>query len=806
METLAFWDNFQELRPARLPSLAPILQTSILKDCTIFKTEETLIIQSQKSTKLSEIPYHEKIQSIQTNLCLVYFLSETGQVWALGVDTQKSGLFCTESIYSSEVPYKIPFFESTPLFKLSLSKTHAAGVTTEGELYTWGSGQNGQLGDLQVKSCPPTLVQKASFFKSIDLTCGSNFTAVCTEAGFLFVFGKKTNCPRCKKSSSYPCTINDLQNDFVLKLFGYNEELVVINDLGEAKIVSNCFCVLNLNCKSRIAEITSFDGGLAGLAADKKVIYLWKKGVKEWNTENFSVLYGDVSRICLALGKSLAVFGRGLSNRSMKKVRDVNVLDCSFRSNNDCERVSFDEIVSSLGFKGKIYCVDQGKIFGSIEKVYLGVVKSVMQEIWKYSFRLRITRSSRNMASAPFKLEKTIQTVVSRLLSSVFTRLKKCPKKQLSSVISLSTRFVSVSVEKYWNTWSCISAGYRQARSKYQPLYQKASILFLVSALTRALNSCLKSQFSALSLQTQAQGLNMPNMSNMSNLQSGLNLLITLNKAETKQRLKSLKLALHKFKLHKVTHVSKLNSLSIDSSLPIEVLPSYQGKGLTQPNSLSQSFMLESEPSPLTRSYTKKIESKPPKHTPNHKLSNGSSPCFDPLSPNSDLSPGLKSPSLKAQMSKKMGQKSYHPAGKLSSVVERGLKPPGCQTSRLGLKDNRKNLSVNEILSPKVMIKGVNEDKFRKNNQKSLEVHTFAFIQKTNALDVFLKKVFNRAVKEHFYWIIKENKVKAKVVSWKIKMFSLAFNKFFRVFNFLVKRRKNFAYCLIKKPDLSRLL
>ena len=796
MESLAFWDNFQELRPARLASLAPILQTSILKDSNIFKTEESFTIQSQKSSKLIEIPFQEKIQSISTNLSLVYLLSDQGQVWAYGVDSQKSGLFCSESLHSSAIPYKIPYFESTSLSKLSLSQTHAAGITSEGVLYTWGAGLNGQLGDLSLKSCPPTAVQKASFFKSIDLACGAHFTAVCTEAGFLFVFGKKPNCPRCKKSSSYPCTINALQDDFVLRLFGYSEELVIINDLGEAKIVSNCFCVLPLNCKSRITEIVSFDGGLAGLAADKKVIYVWKRGVKEWNTENYSVMHGDVSRISPGLGRSLAVFGRGLSNRSMKKVRDVNVLDCSFRSNTDCERVSYDEIVSSLGFKGKIYCVDQGKIFGSIEKIYLAVVKSAMQEVWKHSFRLRITRSSRNMASAPFKLEKTIQTVVCRLLGGIFAKLKKCPKKQLSSFISLSSRFVSVSVEKYWNTWSSIAAGYRKARATYQPLYKKASILFLFSALARVTRSCLKSQFSALAL------LALQHKSH--NFKSGLQLLLVLAKVRSKQRQRSLQVALAKFDQRKVTHVSKQNSLSIDSSLPIEVLASYQGKGLTQPNSLSQSFMIESEPSTYTRSYTKKSEARPPKSTPSHKLSNGSSPYFDPLSPNSDLSPNLKSPSLKAQMSRKMGQKSYHPAVKLSAVVERGLKASGSQTSRKALKDSRKNLSAVDPLSPKVIIKVLN-DRSHKNSQKSLEVHTPAFIQQSNALDSMLKKLASRAAKEYFYCIIKQNNVKAKVVSWKIKMFSLAFNKFFRVFSFLVKRRKTFACRLIKAARLNTL-
>ena len=795
MEILAFWDNFQELRPARLPSLALILSSSVLKDSFVFKTAETLVIQSQKSSKLIEIPFQEPIQSIATNLSLVYFLSKFGQVWAYGSDDLKSGLFCTESMYSSSIPFKIPFFESTPLIKLSLSKGHSAGITSEGVLYTWGSGQNGQLGEVNLKSCRPTMVQKASFFKSTDLTCGSNFTAVCTEAGLLFLFGKKSNCPRCKKSSSYPCTVNDLENDFVTRVFGYAEELVVLNDLGEAKLVSNCFCVFPLNCKSRVAEVVSVDGGLVGLAADKKVIYLWKRGVKEWSTENYSILYGDVSRIGLALGKSLAVFGRGLTNRSIKKVRDINVLDCSSRSNADCERVSFDEIVSTLGFKGKIYCVDQGKIYGSIEKVYLALVKSVMQEIWKYSFRLRITRTSRNMASAPFKLEKTIQTAICRLLGSVFIRLKKCPKKQLSSVFSLSNRFVSISIEKYWNTWTSISAGYRKARAQYQPLYQKASILFLSSVLNRISLKSLKHQFRSFACKTSHKKSN--------NLQSSAKLLLVLTQNFSITRLKLLRQAFGKLDQHIVTHVPKQSSLSIRSSLPIEVLPSYPAKGLTQPNSLSHSFVTESELSSYSKPPAKKTDSKPPKYTPSHKLSNGS--YFENLSPNSDLAPDIRSPNLRAQLSKTIGQKSYHPALKLTAVSERGPKSSGSQTSRKNVKDSRKNLSANDPLSPKVVIKAVNEDKSSKANQKSLEVQTFAFLQKTNALYTFIKKVANRAVKDYFCCIANQNNLKPKVVSWKIKMFSLAFNKLFRVFNFLVKRRKTFAYSLVKSAEPSKV-
>jgi hypothetical protein len=670
-----------------------------------------------------------------------------------------------------------------------LSRCHAAGISNAGALLTWGTGQNGELGDVKIQTSMPKPVEKAGFFKSSDVACGNNFTAVCTEAGFLFFFGKKKNCDKCKKSSSFPCTVDELQNDFVNRIFPYNEELVTINDLGDAKILTKCFCVNILPCKSKISEIVSFEGGMAALASDKKMVFLWKKTTKGWITENFLVHFGDIMKISQVPGKSIGIFGKGLKSKSLRRVRDSNLMDCSFRSATDLERVSFEEIVSTMGFKGKIYSMDQGKIFTCIEKVYAKLIKVVMQSIWKHSYGLRISRTSRNIVSAPFKLEKTIQIVVNRELLEVFTRLKKCPKKQLSSFITLSNRFVTVSVEKHWNLWSSLTAGYRKARNIYKPLQQRSAGLLIGTLLTNF--SCTFMRFSFNLLKTKPQELK-----NLSK-NAFFNFFLVISKCLEKSRIKSLMRGFHKLESQIFTHISKKSSLSIGSSHPIEVLPSYSTKGLTQPNSLSQSFMIDSEASNHNKSFKKKCDLRPPKYTPSHKMSNGNLPYFEHLSPNSDLSPELKSPSLRSQMSKKMAQKSFQP-GKLNSVTERTLKASGSQTSRKSGKESRKTLSSNDPLSPKVFIKVVEEQKSRKSGQKSMEVHTFAFIQKINSLDNFLKKVASRVIKDYLSSILFIQEAKPKVVSWKTKMFSLAFNKFFRVFTLLTKRRKSFALTHLK--------
>lgn len=809
METFVYWDTVQEIQPVRQAPKSKIIHSAMLKDNIVLVSEENVTVHPHKNTntKVRSLEFRFSVMTVANNASLAYFLTDQGHLWAYGCDDLKAGLLAEESLLTTEVPILLSFTTQNPLSKVALAKSHAGGITLEGALITWGSGKNGELGDLTVSKSRPQMVQQASFFKSVEICCGDKYTAVCTEAGFLFIFSKRKNCSNCKKTSSYPCTVHNLQNDFVTKVFAYNEDLVIINDLGEVKIVSGCFCVTQLNCKSRVIEIATFDGGVTGLGVDKRVIHVWKKVNKQWVTDNFIVNYGDIGKITNGVGKIIGIIGRQITAKSFKKVKDVNSLDCSYRSAGEYERVTFEEIVSTMGFKGKIYSMNQGQIFSVIEKLYLKDMKPVFQQIWKHSYYQGFSIKSRNMASAPFMLEKTVEKVLIRILFGVFKQLKKCPERKLSTVMTLTNKFVSISVEKYWNIWSSLSNGYKNAKTKFD--------LKLKSAGGKALHRSISRIYKA-SLQLYFKELKTNDLIRLKKKQKGfIKFVIICEKLVQKFRLHKFHCFFYKGKAHGISSAMSKESLSIDSYSHIEILPTVSAKGKTQPPSLSQSLLTENERSVLSKSLTKSSANE--YHIDNFSASvnlvNGVSPYTDPSSPKSQCSPDIKSPEsiLTTQLQKRVPQKSHNPKIKFPQSIERkNSKNSGAVSARKPVIDMKSVFTVKDSLSPPMLSKFTPKGKpLRKpGSQKSQEIHSLAFLQRPNAIFDLLTKCSNRVKKETIKQILAQKTEhavnisklppKPAQVSWKQKMYSLAFNKFFKVLLKVIKKHQETGFVGIK--------
>lgn len=67
--------------------------------------------------------------------------------------------------------------------------THAAAITQDGTLYTFGSGYKGKLGHGNTEDClKPTVVQTIPE-KVIEVSCGGIHTAVISASHQLYTFG-----------------------------------------------------------------------------------------------------------------------------------------------------------------------------------------------------------------------------------------------------------------------------------------------------------------------------------------------------------------------------------------------------------------------------------------------------------------------------------------------------------------------------------------------------------------------------------------------------------------------------------------
>lgn len=823
MDCFTFWDTKQDFHPVTIPVKSPVVQSAILRNSTLLLTNDQIFQFPLKALVPKSINFQFPVSQIASSQSFALLLTEAG-LWALGVDDSKSGLFAEEHLFSSEVPLKISFFDGLPLGKVSVWTSHAAVISQDGQLYTWGSGNYGELGNLRVKSSKPAKVDQASFFKSSEVCCGEKFTAVSTEAGFLFLFCKRKNCSKCKKTNSYPCTINSIQNDFVRNIFAYGEELIILNDSGEVKLLDKCFCVNALESRGRVAEVACFDEGFVGLAADKKFLYVWRKANRGWSCDNLHLDYGDVSNIVSGTGKQIGIVGKRIQQKSFKKVKDSFVLDCSHRSVGEYERVTFEEIVNTLGFKGKIYSMDQGKIFESIEKVYVREVKNVFQEIWKFSYSNNIRNKSRNLASAGFLFDKSLERIHLRLLASVFEQLQECPKKKLNTIVALSSRFVSVSVEKYWNLWAALTKGYNQCRLKYLSMLKSQALKHLVLILSSHKNSRLLSSFYSLKPFNVVSPPNASSQSSQSLTKTSSKvlpfvLLHSIKHFEHIQKRKALKVLSSPQKSHK----RHLHTLTQSSPAGIEISATTSATSKTLSISI-QSISSDTEKLSFSKSMNaKKAQERiQTKFANSCKLSEGSNMLIDTLTPKSELSPEVKSPStpsLRSQMSQKMGEKpSKFPNIKLNQ--ERSSSKNSAQVpSKPPVRDAKKNSSFKEPLSPKVLMKKNTEDFAKKGvTLKSQENLNLQLVQKSSKMSQFLKKSATRVLKESLSLILKPpallsqatkpNPVKSPQAlstsqnnhphSWKSKMHALAFNKLFKVLSPLISNQKDHSFKCLK--------
>jgi hypothetical protein len=415
---LFIWQNFQEItNPKGIP--VKITSASMTKENWLTTTENSLQITSKKSGVTKPLKWSGSVISISCNFSFTLLLTVSGEVWAFGSDESRSGLFGVENLFHSETPQKINFYSSI-IMKIAVAQSHAACIDQEGRLYSWGSGQEGQLGDKRLTHSRPA--QVPSFFKAVDVSCGVKSTTVCSEAGFLFIFGKKNNCSNCRKSSVFPVTLKALTDDFVVKSLAVGEETLVVNDRGEVKIIASCFCVQSIGNKGKVAEFCCFDKGAVCLAHDKKTVHVFRKELKGWKCESFSAVSGECEKLVSSNEKNIGIVGRGLA-RGFKKITGGQSEDASLSTN---DRVSFEEIAQTCGFKGKIESVNQDELFLRVEKVYL------------------------------------------RICFRVFKLLKNCPKKKINSLVVLSNRFLNKSVGQFWNNWKFYTIGFSRAKVLFE--------------------------------------------------------------------------------------------------------------------------------------------------------------------------------------------------------------------------------------------------------------------------------------------------------------------------------------------------
>jgi E3 ubiquitin-protein ligase HERC2 len=143
-------------------------------------------------------------------------ITTNGEIYAWG-NGSNGQLGISEECISKDFPTRIPTLIERQITVASCGTTYSAVITSNGELFTFGQGRFGKLGhgnseDKQL----PTLVSALKSHRVIDVACGDSHTLCCTDQGKVFSFGDqdfgKLGIGSSLNGSSVPILIEGLNN------------------------------------------------------------------------------------------------------------------------------------------------------------------------------------------------------------------------------------------------------------------------------------------------------------------------------------------------------------------------------------------------------------------------------------------------------------------------------------------------------------------------------------------------------------------------------------------------------------------
>jgi len=116
--------------------------------------------------------------------------TESGQVFTFGSDDYGQlglGQFARYAM----TPKEVAVLAGKNVRSIAAGDYHAAAVTSDGKLYTWGYGRSGQLGNGNtVDVSLPVLVRELQNLRVQSVACGCDHTVAVLESGEVFVMGR----------------------------------------------------------------------------------------------------------------------------------------------------------------------------------------------------------------------------------------------------------------------------------------------------------------------------------------------------------------------------------------------------------------------------------------------------------------------------------------------------------------------------------------------------------------------------------------------------------------------------------------
>ena len=452
MNSLGLWLYFENYQKINFPKHLEIEIASMSSDWIIaVSSEKNLWICNHHMITIPGcLPFSDEVIEISCNLGLALILTVKGEVWLWGEDMNKSNLYDIEGVFKSETPIKMQKFSNSPIISISLGNNHAGAVCSEGFLYTWGKGNDGELGYEAIKSSAPGRVESANIFKAKQVLCGNGYTGICTQGGFLYIFGSGVQC-ECGGISGFPYTIPSLEEYYVKKAYTSPFGIIVITDAFKCYIVKGCLCLTNLRANKNIEHIATCNEGICGLTRDKRNIYVWTKITeKEWEVCLYKIETSKVDLIISGLGDSICILGENIDRIPGRIISSPTSCEASPISLRDNDKKAFEQLFGAFNIemqttKENIQKDEGGKtMLHALNKI----IGNYFRKIKEYSYLQWIYKRAYASTYTPSILSKIIQRITildkSFAFQAVykFSRLygNKNGKSKLSSSAAIKMR------------------------------------------------------------------------------------------------------------------------------------------------------------------------------------------------------------------------------------------------------------------------------------------------------------------------------------------------------------------------------
>ncbi|KAM4807528.1 putative E3 ubiquitin-protein ligase HERC3 [Rhinophrynus dorsalis] len=156
-----------------------------------------------------------KIQQVSCGNHHCLALADDGQLFTWG-QNQHGQLGLGKGFSSQSSPQRVKSLEGIPIAQVTAGGFHSFALSLSGAVFGWGKNSSGQLGlnDEQVRESP-CHVKPLRTQKVVYISCGEEHTAILTKTGGLFTFGAGA-CGQLGHNSLY----NEINPKRVLELMG----------------------------------------------------------------------------------------------------------------------------------------------------------------------------------------------------------------------------------------------------------------------------------------------------------------------------------------------------------------------------------------------------------------------------------------------------------------------------------------------------------------------------------------------------------------------------------------------------------